>query len=65
MKKERVTGKAGINYKRTLDAVFFMVNAFFCMAPQIPGIRSEVQEQNMKEKVMKEKDMKELYTGMI
>lgn len=32
MKKERVTGKAGINYKRTLDAVFFMVNAFLCGA---------------------------------
>lgn len=59
MKRERVTGKAGINYKRTLDAVFFMVNAFFCMAPQIPGIRSEVQEQNMHGQDMHIQDVEE------
>ena len=37
MKKERVTGKAGINYKRTLDAVFFVVNAFFVWRRKCQG----------------------------
>ena len=37
MKRERVTGKAGINYKRTLDAVFFMVNAFFAWRRKYRG----------------------------
>lgn len=37
LKRERVTGKAGINYKRTLDTVFFMVNAFFAWRRKYRG----------------------------
>jgi hypothetical protein len=35
LKRERVTGNAGINYERTLEAVFFMVNAFFACADHV------------------------------